>query len=89
MEWILQDNQPGINVDTNEDLDHWWFTCMVVMDRNFKAEHMDEWKSEDQVQLIVISMTLGLGPSPAQTPSPYLRSSLVLVRPRKPNSGPE
>ncbi|KAI6153270.1 hypothetical protein BKA82DRAFT_4011589 [Pisolithus tinctorius] len=44
--------QPGINVDTNEDLDHWRFTRTVVMDGNFKAEHMHERKSEDQVQLM-------------------------------------
>ncbi|KAI6156941.1 hypothetical protein BKA82DRAFT_4345997 [Pisolithus tinctorius] len=44
--------QPGINVDTNEDLDHWQFTHTVVMDGNFKAEHMHERKSEDQVQLM-------------------------------------
>ncbi|KAI6150350.1 hypothetical protein BKA82DRAFT_4328481 [Pisolithus tinctorius] len=37
--------QPGINVDTNEDLDHWQFTCTVVMDGNFK-------KSKDQVWLM-------------------------------------
>ncbi|KAI6154970.1 hypothetical protein BKA82DRAFT_4010665 [Pisolithus tinctorius] len=36
----------------------------------------------------VISMTLGLGLGPVRTPSPYLRSSLVLVQPRKPNPGP-
>ncbi|KAI6138709.1 hypothetical protein BKA82DRAFT_4020772 [Pisolithus tinctorius] len=44
--------QPRINVDTNEDLDHWWFTCTAVMDGNFKAEHMHELKSEDQVWLM-------------------------------------
>ncbi|KIO00302.1 hypothetical protein M404DRAFT_102546, partial [Pisolithus tinctorius Marx 270] len=44
--------QPGINVDTNEDLDHWRFTHTVVMDGNFKAEHMHERKSEDQVRLM-------------------------------------
>ncbi|KIN97387.1 hypothetical protein M404DRAFT_160624, partial [Pisolithus tinctorius Marx 270] len=44
--------QPGINVDTNEDLGHWQFTHTVVMDRNFKAEHMHEWKSKDQVWLM-------------------------------------
>ncbi|KAI6142482.1 hypothetical protein BKA82DRAFT_4018174 [Pisolithus tinctorius] len=44
--------QPGINVDTNEDLDHWWFTHTVVMDGNFKAEHMHEQKSKDQVWLM-------------------------------------
>ncbi|KAI6156654.1 hypothetical protein BKA82DRAFT_33022 [Pisolithus tinctorius] len=44
--------QPGINVDTNEDLDHWRFTRTVVMDGNFKAEHMHEWKSEDHVLLM-------------------------------------
>ncbi|KAI6138394.1 hypothetical protein BKA82DRAFT_4366513 [Pisolithus tinctorius] len=44
--------QPGINVDTNEDLDHWRFTRTVVMDGNFKAEHMHERKSEDQVRLM-------------------------------------
>ncbi|KAI6156685.1 hypothetical protein BKA82DRAFT_4345750 [Pisolithus tinctorius] len=44
--------QPGINVDTNEDLDHWRFTCTVVMDGNFKAEHMHERKSKDQVRLM-------------------------------------
>ncbi|KIN95757.1 hypothetical protein M404DRAFT_165012, partial [Pisolithus tinctorius Marx 270] len=44
--------QPGINVDTNEDLDHWQFTHTVVMDGNFKAEHMHERKSEDQVRLM-------------------------------------
>ncbi|KAI6139559.1 hypothetical protein BKA82DRAFT_4020060 [Pisolithus tinctorius] len=36
----------------------------------------------------VISMTLRLGPSPVQTPSPYLRSSPVLVWPRELNSSP-
>ncbi|KAI6145839.1 hypothetical protein BKA82DRAFT_4016047 [Pisolithus tinctorius] len=44
--------QPGINVDTNEDLDHWQFTCTVVMDGNFKVEYMHEQKSKDQVWLM-------------------------------------
>ncbi|KAI6146186.1 hypothetical protein BKA82DRAFT_165012 [Pisolithus tinctorius] len=37
--------QPGINVDTNEDLDHWQFT-------QHSTEHMHERKSEDQVRLM-------------------------------------
>ncbi|KAI6142207.1 hypothetical protein BKA82DRAFT_167039, partial [Pisolithus tinctorius] len=44
--------QPGINVDLTEDLDHWRYTCMLVMDGNFKAEHMHDRHPADQVWLM-------------------------------------
>ncbi|KIK23149.1 hypothetical protein PISMIDRAFT_64666, partial [Pisolithus microcarpus 441] len=46
--------QPGINVDLTEDLDEqvWKYTWTVVMDRNFKAEHMHEKRPNDQVWLM-------------------------------------
>ncbi|KAI6144446.1 hypothetical protein BKA82DRAFT_3983221, partial [Pisolithus tinctorius] len=44
--------QPGINVDLAEDLDHWRYTCTLVMDGNFKAEHMHDRRPEDQVWLM-------------------------------------
>ncbi|KAI6017514.1 hypothetical protein EDC04DRAFT_2608003 [Pisolithus marmoratus] len=40
--------QPGINVDTNESLDHWKYSHTMVMDGNFKVEHMQEQRPEDQ-----------------------------------------
>ncbi|KAI6145086.1 hypothetical protein BKA82DRAFT_4330730 [Pisolithus tinctorius] len=44
--------QPGINVDLAEDLDHWKYTCMLVMDGNFKAKHMHNRHPADQVWLM-------------------------------------
>ncbi|KIK21570.1 hypothetical protein PISMIDRAFT_103870 [Pisolithus microcarpus 441] len=44
--------QPGINVSTNANLDQWKYTRMVVMDGNFKAEHMHERQPDDQVWLM-------------------------------------
>ncbi|KAI6142396.1 hypothetical protein BKA82DRAFT_3924744, partial [Pisolithus tinctorius] len=44
--------QPGINVDLTEDLDHWRYTHMLVMDGNFKAEHMHNRCPADQVWLM-------------------------------------
>ncbi|KAI6140502.1 hypothetical protein BKA82DRAFT_4450509 [Pisolithus tinctorius] len=44
--------QPGINVDLAEDLDHWKYTRMLVMDGNFKAEHMHDRHPADQVWLM-------------------------------------
>ncbi|KIK20418.1 hypothetical protein PISMIDRAFT_105857 [Pisolithus microcarpus 441] len=60
--------QPGINVDTTEalhkfvakvtayicmlTLQSWKYTHTMVMDRNFKAEHIKERCPEDQVQLM-------------------------------------
>ncbi|KIN94246.1 hypothetical protein M404DRAFT_35256 [Pisolithus tinctorius Marx 270] len=44
--------QPGINVDPVEDLDHWRYTRTLVMDGNFKAEHMHDRCPEDQVWLM-------------------------------------
>ncbi|KIN94167.1 hypothetical protein M404DRAFT_35316 [Pisolithus tinctorius Marx 270] len=44
--------QPGINVDPAEDLDHWRYTRTLVMDGNFKAEHMHNRCPEDQVWLM-------------------------------------
>ena len=43
--------QPGINVPVTPDTDfsHWRYTHIVVMDGNFKVEHMHSWKSEDDV----------------------------------------
>ncbi|KAI6137260.1 hypothetical protein F5141DRAFT_996728 [Pisolithus sp. B1] len=34
--------QPGINLSLQANLDHWRYTRTVVMDGNFKAEHMHE-----------------------------------------------
>ncbi|KAI6004934.1 hypothetical protein EDD15DRAFT_2155191, partial [Pisolithus albus] len=46
--------QPGINVDPDVDLDElvWKYTRTVVMDGNFKAEHMHEKRPDDQVWLM-------------------------------------
>ncbi|KAI5989479.1 hypothetical protein EDD15DRAFT_2364372 [Pisolithus albus] len=44
--------QPGINVDPDVDLDDWKYTRTVVMDGNFKAEHMHEKRPDDQVWLM-------------------------------------
>ncbi|KAI6148756.1 hypothetical protein BKA82DRAFT_3978415, partial [Pisolithus tinctorius] len=44
--------QPGINVDPAEDLDHWKYTRTLVMDGNFKAEHMHDRRPADQVWLM-------------------------------------
>ncbi|KIN94587.1 hypothetical protein M404DRAFT_34874 [Pisolithus tinctorius Marx 270] len=43
---------PGINVDPAEDLDYWKYTRMLVMDGNFKAEHMHDRRPADQVWLM-------------------------------------
>ncbi|KAI5980780.1 hypothetical protein EDC04DRAFT_2617987 [Pisolithus marmoratus] len=40
--------QPGINVSPAADLDHWKYTRTLVMDGNFKAEHMHERHPDDQ-----------------------------------------
>ncbi|KAI6101880.1 hypothetical protein F5141DRAFT_1065834 [Pisolithus sp. B1] len=44
--------QPGINVDPTVDLMHWKYTCTLVMDGNFKAEHMHDKCPEDQEWLM-------------------------------------
>ncbi|KAI6024533.1 hypothetical protein EDC04DRAFT_2869369 [Pisolithus marmoratus] len=44
--------QPGINVSPAADLDHWKYTRTLVMDGNFKAEHMHERHPDDQVWLM-------------------------------------
>ncbi|KIO09322.1 hypothetical protein M404DRAFT_84997, partial [Pisolithus tinctorius Marx 270] len=44
--------QPGINVNPAEDLDHWKYTRTLVMDGNFKAEHMHDRRPADQVWLM-------------------------------------
>ncbi|KAI6142713.1 hypothetical protein BKA82DRAFT_4017955 [Pisolithus tinctorius] len=44
--------QPGINVNLAEDLDHWKYTRTLVMDGNFKAEHMHDRHPADQVWLM-------------------------------------
>ncbi|KAI6029004.1 hypothetical protein EDC04DRAFT_2572725 [Pisolithus marmoratus] len=44
--------QPGINVSPMSNLDHWKYTRMVVMDGNFKVEHMHERWPDDQVWLM-------------------------------------
>ncbi|KAI6117038.1 hypothetical protein EDD16DRAFT_1693093 [Pisolithus croceorrhizus] len=44
--------QPGINLSPQANLDDWRYTRTVVMDGNFKAEHMCEWRPDDQVWLM-------------------------------------
>ncbi|KIN93854.1 hypothetical protein M404DRAFT_35666 [Pisolithus tinctorius Marx 270] len=44
--------QPGINVDPTEDLNHWKYAHTLVMDRNFKAEHMHDRCPADQVRMM-------------------------------------
>ncbi|KAF8545940.1 hypothetical protein OG21DRAFT_1491749 [Imleria badia] len=45
--------QPGVNCNPSEDeLTDWKYTCTLVMDGNFKAEHMHEKRPEDQVWLM-------------------------------------
>ncbi|KAI6011176.1 hypothetical protein EDC04DRAFT_2609989 [Pisolithus marmoratus] len=40
--------QPSINVSPTADLDHWKYTRTLVMDGNFKAEHMHKRCPDDQ-----------------------------------------
>ncbi|KAI6120443.1 hypothetical protein EDD16DRAFT_1518803 [Pisolithus croceorrhizus] len=44
--------QPGINLSPQANLDGWRYTRTVVMDGNFKVEHMHEWRPDDQVWLM-------------------------------------
>ncbi|KAI6162387.1 hypothetical protein EDD17DRAFT_1478587, partial [Pisolithus thermaeus] len=44
--------QPGINLSPKANLDDWRYTRTVVMDGNFKAEHMCEWRPDNQVWLM-------------------------------------
>ncbi|KAI6014592.1 hypothetical protein BKA83DRAFT_89023 [Pisolithus microcarpus] len=44
--------QPGINMDPTKSLHDWKYTHTMVMDRNFKVEHIKERCSEDQVWLM-------------------------------------
>ncbi|KAI6113860.1 hypothetical protein EDD16DRAFT_1521058 [Pisolithus croceorrhizus] len=44
--------QPRINLSPQANLDHWRYTRTVVMDRNFKVEHMYERRCDDQVWLM-------------------------------------
>ncbi|KAI6102945.1 hypothetical protein F5141DRAFT_1065527 [Pisolithus sp. B1] len=44
--------QPGINLSPKANLDDWRYTRMVVMDGNFKAEHMHEQQPDNQVWLM-------------------------------------
>ncbi|KAI6153823.1 hypothetical protein BKA82DRAFT_4011935 [Pisolithus tinctorius] len=44
--------QPGINVDPTEDLNHWKYARTLVMDGNFKAEHMHDRRPADQVRMM-------------------------------------
>ncbi|KAI5981827.1 hypothetical protein EDD15DRAFT_2203629 [Pisolithus albus] len=44
--------QLGINVDLRESFHDWKYTCTIVMDGNFKAEHMKDRCPEDQVWLM-------------------------------------
>ncbi|KAI6106830.1 hypothetical protein EDD16DRAFT_1695229 [Pisolithus croceorrhizus] len=44
--------QPGINPSPQANLDDWRYTRTVVMDGNFKAEHMCERRLDDQVWLM-------------------------------------
>ncbi|KAF8836074.1 hypothetical protein BDN67DRAFT_911829 [Paxillus ammoniavirescens] len=46
--------QLGINLSAAEegDLSHWKYTRTVVMDGNFKAEHMHDCRPDDQVCLM-------------------------------------
>ncbi|KIN99238.1 hypothetical protein M404DRAFT_30665 [Pisolithus tinctorius Marx 270] len=43
---------PGINVDPTEDLNHWKYAHTLVMDGNFKAEHMHDRRPADQVRMM-------------------------------------
>ncbi|KAI6113980.1 hypothetical protein EV401DRAFT_1889996 [Pisolithus croceorrhizus] len=43
--------QPGIDLSPQDNLDDWRYTRTVVMDGNFKAEHMHEWRPHDQLPL--------------------------------------
>ncbi|KAI6166302.1 hypothetical protein EDD17DRAFT_1505225 [Pisolithus thermaeus] len=49
--------QPGINPSPQANLDDWRYTRTVVMDGNFKAEHMCERRLDDQM-LLHISQSL-------------------------------
>ncbi|KAI6010386.1 hypothetical protein BKA83DRAFT_4132739 [Pisolithus microcarpus] len=44
--------QPGINIGPTANLDDWKYSRTVVMDGNFKAEHMHERWPDDQVWLM-------------------------------------
>ncbi|KIK10821.1 hypothetical protein PISMIDRAFT_20066 [Pisolithus microcarpus 441] len=44
--------QPGINIDPAANLDDWKYSRTVVMDGNFKVEHMHERRPDDQVWLM-------------------------------------
>ncbi|KAI6011836.1 hypothetical protein EDC04DRAFT_2609704 [Pisolithus marmoratus] len=44
--------QPGINLSATANLDDWRYTRTVVMDGNFKVEHMHEQRPDDQVWLM-------------------------------------
>ncbi|KAI6104913.1 hypothetical protein EDD16DRAFT_1474590 [Pisolithus croceorrhizus] len=44
--------QPGININPAENLDHWKYTRTVVMDGNFKVEHMHKRRPNDQAWLM-------------------------------------
>ncbi|KAI6096047.1 hypothetical protein F5141DRAFT_1067903 [Pisolithus sp. B1] len=44
--------QPGINLSPQANLDDWRYTRTVVMDGNFKVEHMHEQRPDDQVWLM-------------------------------------
>ncbi|KAI6101379.1 hypothetical protein EV401DRAFT_2061384 [Pisolithus croceorrhizus] len=44
--------QLGINLSAQDNLDDWRYTRTVVMDGNFKAEHMHEQRPDDQVWLM-------------------------------------
>ncbi|KAI6101900.1 hypothetical protein F5141DRAFT_1190114 [Pisolithus sp. B1] len=44
--------QPGINLSSQANLDDWRYTRTVVMDGNFKVEHMHEWRPDNQVWLM-------------------------------------
>ncbi|KAI6167458.1 hypothetical protein EDD17DRAFT_1504569 [Pisolithus thermaeus] len=43
--------QPGINLSPQDNLDDWRYTRTVVMDGNFKAEHMREQRPDNQLPL--------------------------------------
>ncbi|KAF8124484.1 hypothetical protein EV363DRAFT_1069397, partial [Boletus edulis] len=45
--------QPGINADPSlNDLADWKYTWTFIMDGNFKAEHLHEKRSDNQVWLM-------------------------------------
>ncbi|KAI6094048.1 hypothetical protein EV401DRAFT_1807140, partial [Pisolithus croceorrhizus] len=50
--WCVACPQPGINLSPQDNLDDWRYTRTVVMDGNFKAEHMCEQRPDNQVWLM-------------------------------------